>query len=218
MPSRANLVKIIGAAFVFGVIAAWAKGQNTDGVQTVSQLRSVVGNISTPWLLVPFIAGAQCLRIRTAAVVGLLATTVALTGFYLLTTFVVDLGHHGLFSDLRLEFGANRGYFEGALLTGPLFGALGGWWRQTRTIPASIVAGALLMAEPLLMLLGGAVGPRHVLAGGNGMPLVFRMIWGWGLSSDSGAIALSVYAAEFALGLAVVLLVATRRRSAARGA
>jgi hypothetical protein len=215
VPSRAALLKLVGAAFAFGVIAAWAKGQNTDGIQTVSQVRSVVGNISTPWLLVPFIAGAQCVRIRTAALVGLLATTAALTGFYLLTTAVVDLGHHSVVGDIRLEFGANRGYFEGGLLTGPLFGALGGWWRQTKTIPASIVAGALLMAEPLLMLLGGAVGPDHVLAG-NGMPLVFRMIWGWGLSSDSGAIALSVYAAEFVLGLAVVLLVAWRRRAPAR--
>jgi hypothetical protein len=177
---------------------------------------SVVGNVSTPWLLVPFLAGTRCTRVRAAALVGLVATTVALGGFYLFTTLVVDLGRHGVLGDLRLEFWANRGYFEGALLSGPLLGALGGWWRRTQTLPASAVAGALLMAEPIVLLLGGAVGPHHVLAAGNGLPLIFRMIWGWGLAAGSGTIALSVYAAEFLLGLAVVALVGLRRHVPAR--
>jgi hypothetical protein len=217
VPPRKRLAAILAAAFAFGVLAALAKGQNTDGVQTVSQVRSVLGNLSTPWLLVPFIAGTRCVRVRAAALVGLLATAAALTGFYLLTTFVTDLGGHGLVGDLRLEFAANRGYFEGGLLTGPLFGALGSWWRRDRTLPASIVAGVLLMAEPLVLLLGGALGPNHVLATGNGVPLVFRMVWGWGLAWSSSAIALSVYAAEFAIGLGVVLFVAWRHGPLARG-
>ena len=213
MPSRASLARIVAFAFAFGLVAAWAKGQNTDGIHAFSQFRGDVGNISTPWLLVPFIAGTRCMRIRSAALVGLLATTAALTGFYLLTTAVVDLGDHGVIGDLRLEFWGNHVYFEGGLLSGPIFGALGGWWRQTQTIPASIVAGVLLMAEPLLLLLGGAVGPHHVLAGGSGLPLVVRMLGGWGLSGGTSSIALGVYAAEFALGLALVLVV-TRRRLA----
>jgi hypothetical protein len=214
VPTRGTLARIVAAAFVFGVAAALAKGQNTDGIRTLSQVRSDLGNLSTPWLLVPFVAGTRCARRWPAVFVGLLATVTALAGFYLFTTFVVDLGHHGLVGDLRLEFAANRGYFEGGLVTGPLFGALGCWWRRTRTLPASIVAGSLLMAEPLVLLLGGAVGPHHVLAGGNGLPVVARMVWGWGLAASSSTIALSVYAAEFALGLFVVLLVAWRRSDA----
>ena len=216
MPARRRLIWIVGAAFAFGVLAAVAKGQNTDGVQTMSQVRSDLGNLSTPWLLVPFIAGTSCFRIRAAALVGLIATISALAGFYLLTTFVIDLGGHGVVGDLRLEFSANSGYFEGGLITGPLFGALGGWWRQTRTVPASILAGALLMAEPLALLAGGLFGPRHVVGPGNGVPLFVRMIAGWGLGSDAGAITIAVYATEFAAGLCLVLLVAWRRRLRAR--
>lgn len=211
MPSRGALGRIVVAAFAFGVLAALAKGQSSDGIATTSQLRSVVGNLSTPWLLVPFIAGTRCSRRWPAVLVGLLATLAALAGFYVLTTLVVDLGRHGLLGDLRLEFAANRGYFEGGLLAGPLFGALGCWWRQTRSLPASIVAGGLLMAEPLVLLLGGAVGPHHVLAAGSGLPLIARMVWGWGLGFDSGAIPLFVYGVEFAVGLVVVLLVMRRR-------
>src|SRR5437763_1636876 len=109
MPSRATLARIVVAAFTFGLIAALAKGQSSDGITTVSQLRSVLGNLSTPWLLVPFIAGSQCVRRRPAALVGLVSTLVALTGFYLFTTLVIDLGHHGPLGDLRLELSANRG-------------------------------------------------------------------------------------------------------------
>ena len=92
MPSRATLARILAAAFAFGLLAALAKGQNTDGVQTMSQVRGDLGSLSTPRL-----------------------------------------------------------------------------------------------------------------------PLTARMVWGWGLGADSGAVALSVYALEFAIGLAVVLLVMRRR-------
>jgi hypothetical protein len=211
VPSRGTLGRIVAAAFAFGMLAALAKGQSSDGIATMSQLRSVLGNLSTPWLLVPFIAGIRCVRRSPAAIVGLLATLAALAGFYVLTTLVVDLGHHGLLGDLRLELSANRGYFEGGLVAGPLFGGLGCWWRQTRTLPISIAAGVLLMAEPLVLLLGDAVGPHHVLAAESRLPLIARMVWGWGLGGGSGAIALFVYGIEFALGLVVVLVVMRRR-------
>jgi len=208
VPTRNRLAAILVAAFAFGVVAAVAKGQNTDGIATMSQVRGVLGNLSTPWLLVPFVAGTQCFRLRAGAVVGLFATLAALCGFYLLTTFVIDLGGHGVAGDLRLEFTGNRVYFEGGLISGPLFGSLGAWWQRERKVPVSIVAGALLMAEPIVLGLSGAFGPNRVSDGG--VPLLFRMVWGWGLGQDSGAIALGVYAAEFAIGLAVVLLVAWR--------
>jgi len=200
------------------VCAAWAKGQNTDGVQQVSQLRSVLGNLSTPWLLVAFFAGMQSSRPRRGAVVGLAATLCALAGLYLLSTLVEKLGGHGFLGDLRLELSGNRAYFEGGLITGPVFGALGAWWRRRPTAGTSLLAGGLLIAEPLVMLALGAAGPR-VHSAGTGLPLIARIIPGWGLTASSSGAAWAVYAAELGLGVAVVavgLASRTRRRSPQR--
>jgi hypothetical protein len=200
-----RLVAVLLAAFAFGVLAAWAKGQNTDGVAQVSQVRNVLGNLSTPWLLVAFFAGMQSPTPRRGALVGLAATLCALVGFYLLSTLVENLGGHGFIGDLRLELSGNRAYFEGGVITGPIFGALGSWWRRRPTARTSLLAGGLLIAEPLVML---ALGPirHHVLSASTGLPLIARIIPGWGLTADSGSAAWAVYAAELALGVAVVAI------------
>lgn len=203
--SATRITAVLLAAFTFGLLAAWAKGQNTGGVAEVSQARDALGNLSTPWLLVAFFAGMQSPRIGRGAVIGLAATLVALAGFYLLSTFVENLGGHGFIGDLRLELTGNRAYFEGGVITGPAFGALGAWWRRRPTARTSLLAGGLLIAEPLAML---ALGPirHHVLSASTGLPLVARIIPGWGLTADSGAAAWAVYATELALGVAVVAI------------
>jgi hypothetical protein len=200
-----RLGAVLLAAFAFGVFAAWAKGQNTDGVAQVSQVRGVLGDLSTPWLLVAFFAGMQSPQPRQGALVGLAATLCALAGFYLLSTLVENLGGHGFIGDLRLELSGNRAYFEGGVVTGPIFGALGAWWRRRPTARTSLLAGGLLIAEPLVML---ALGPirHHVLSASTGLPLIARIVPGWGLTADSGTAAWAVYAAELALGVAVVAI------------
>lgn len=208
MSTRLRLARLLVAAFVFGGLAAWAKGPG--GVHAISEVRSSLGNLSTPWLLVAFVAGTGFSRLRSAALAGLVATTVALISFYLLISLVQDLGAHGFVGDLRLEISANRGYIQGGIVTGPLFGALGAWWRQSRTLHASALAGALLMAEPVVLLLLDAFGPGGVLPSGGALPAVVRIVPGWGLSADSSTISIAVYAGEFILGLAVLLLVALR--------
>jgi hypothetical protein len=154
----------------------------------------------------------QCPRPGRGALVGLVATLCALAGFYLLSTLVENLGGHGFLGDLRLGLSGNRAYFEGGVITGPIFGALGSWWRRRPTARTSLLAGGLLIAEPLVML---ALGPIHhrVLSAGTGLPLIARIIPGWGLTGNSGAAAWAVYAAELALGVAVVAIgVANRKR------
>src|SRR6266511_1781358 len=121
---------------------------------------------------------AKSSGLASGALLGLLATMIALTGFYFVGTLLQDLGGHGFFRDLQLELSANKGYLEGGLVTGPLFGALGVWWRRTRTLRASVVAGALLMAEPLVLLAVGAYG-GGVLPRTHGLPEFVRIVPGW---------------------------------------
>jgi hypothetical protein len=210
MPSRRRLALVLLGAFAFGAFAAWAKGPGTDGIETMSQLRADLGNLSTPWLLVACFAGAQCSRPRAGALLGLLASVAALIAFYVVTTPLIDLGGSSFLENLRLELSANRGYFEGGLITGPIFGALGAWWRTTRSYRASILVGALLIGEPLVLAAMGVVHRGVAPEPGGSVPVLFRMFTGWGLSPDSPAISIGVYAAEFALGVAVVLVAALR--------
>jgi uncharacterized protein DUF6518 len=202
---------VLAFAFAFGLLAACAEGEG-GGEGTVPELRNALGNLSAPWLLVAVFAGIRSSRPRSGALLGLAATAAALIAYYLLSSLVWELADHGFIDDLRLVLSANRGYIEGGIVTGPLFGALGAWWRQSRKLHASIAAGALLMAEPLILMLLGAVGPDQVLPSESGLPAVVRLVPGWGLSPDRGAITIAVYVGEFVLGLGVVLLAVLRPR------
>src|SRR5207247_10542018 len=101
---------------------------------------------------VPFIAGIRSRRAASGALLGLLATMSALLGFYVLTTFVVDTG-------FGHELWGNRIYLASGVLSGPLFGALGAWWGRSRSIRASVIAGALLIGEPIVFAVIGVVFP-----------------------------------------------------------
>jgi hypothetical protein len=149
MSRRVRLVSFFAGALVLGALMAWAKGPN-GGVGAVAALRTDVGNLSTPWLLLAFLAGAQSSRVSRGALIGLVATMVALFGFYALTSIPVNLGGHTFLGDLFRELRANRIYLAGGLVSGPVFGALGAWWTQRGTLPASLLAGALLIAEPFV--------------------------------------------------------------------
>src|SRR5438552_11928648 len=88
--TRTHVLAILAAALAFGVFAAWAKGQDGDGVSTLAQLRADLGNVSAPWLLVAFLAGTRSSRLWPGALLGLAATMIGLFGFYLFTSLVVD--------------------------------------------------------------------------------------------------------------------------------
>jgi len=139
-----RMALIIGLAVVFGIVAAWIKGNG-------SGLRDAIGNISAVWLLLPFAAGAATgsRRVVVGAISGLIATIAALTGFYFAESFVLDLGQHPWLTDLSLVMGAMRYYGVGGLVTGPIFGALGHWWWHRRSLTAAGLLAAMFLGEPL---------------------------------------------------------------------
>jgi hypothetical protein len=144
VPRAAGAVVV---AFLFGAAASVLKG-NGWGV------RAVIGNMSAPWLLVPFIAGALTdgRRIRQAAFLGTVASLVALGGFYFANTFVLDLGPHPWLVDLRLTMRGGQQYFMLAAVSGPVFGVLGGWWQRRRATWPGILMAATFVLEPLAWL------------------------------------------------------------------
>jgi Family of unknown function (DUF6518) len=199
--TRLRVLRALALSAVLGAAMAAATDQGGGSRTFVSQLRNTIGSLSTPWVLIPFVAGAVCVRPRWGALVGLAATVSALTGWYLCATLVEDLGGHGFLGDLRLEFTANRVYFVGGLITGPLFGALGSWWRRERRFPTAVVAGALLIGEPVVLGLLTVLHRAHVLASGQRFLVVNVVTNTW----VEGRFAMSVLAGEFAVGVALVV-------------
>jgi hypothetical protein len=185
-----RLALILGLAAVFGIAAAWIKGNDVG-------LRDAIGNVSAVWLFLPFLAGAAagCRRVITAALCGLAATLAALAGFYFAESFVLDLGPHPWLTDLSLTMGTVVYYAERALLTGPIFGALGFWWQQRRSLVAAGILAASFVLEPAAWWLYG----MHI-GGGAAYPVPdYPALW----------------LAEIAMGIAGFALF---RRMARRGA
>lgn len=117
-------------------------------------LRATIGNLSAPWLLVAFCAGAILGRrgLWRGAVAGLFATVVALSAFYLTNIAVLGLYGHGPLGDVRFALGSGVYYVRLGLLSGPVMGALGALWRRRRVLFVLLGAASLLVLEPLAWL------------------------------------------------------------------
>ena len=180
MSLRRRVIVVLLAALVFGAVAALLKGQG-------SGVNQVLGNMSAPWLMVAFLAGTRSRSLRVGGALGLAATLMALSGFYLAFALSADLGDHGLAGDLYLTLsGYNSRYFLAGLVSGPALGAIGAWWNVRRSAPASVGIGLLLLCEPLAIALISNVG------------LLARLAGGWAESDPRP------YVGEFVLGLAVL--------------
>ncbi len=139
-----RVLLVLLAAATFGAVMSVLKGNDAG-------IRDDIGNLSAPWLLLPFFAGAAVHRREpAAAAAGLAATVTALVTFNVTNAFVLDLGPHSLATDLRLTLGATGYWIPRGLISGPVFGALGGFWRRRRYPVLGVAVILLLDAEPLL--------------------------------------------------------------------
>jgi len=175
------MIAVLGLAAAFGMASAWVKG-NGGG------MRDAIGNISAVWLLVPFLAAAAggARRLTTAALAGLAATLAALCGFYFADSFVLDLGPHPWLTDLALTMHAVPYYAEFALLSGPVFGALGFVWRRRYSLAAAGLLAAAFVFEPGAWWLYG-----RYLGGGTAYPVPgYPALWLGEISFGIGAFAL----------------------------
>lgn len=165
MTDRRRIALALLAAVAFGLVAALLKG-------THAGTRQVYGNMSAPWLALAFLPARYARSIWRGAALGIVATALGLAGFCLATGVISDLGQHGLLGDLRLEFAANRYWFEWGLLSGPVLGAFGAWSVRMRLANPLIVIGALFAVEPLAVFAWTKVPVTNgVLPGWAGQPI-----------------------------------------------
>jgi hypothetical protein len=184
--NRLVIVYVLLGMAVVGALLALLKGNSPFG------WRATVGNLSAPWLVIPYAASVWLSRgsIRRGVAIGVGASWAALLGFYLavgLTSPYSSNQMHALVESGR--YGLR--WVLLALLTGPLFGWLGSVRDRT---------GA---RRPVLTLVLAVIleGPAH---------LAFIQI------IDPGAEAQpSVWAVEFLVGVVglAVLWLWSRQRS-----
>jgi hypothetical protein len=153
------------AAIAFGVLVAVIKGQDTG-------VRNALGNMSAPWMLVPFLGGVLYSRVWHAALVGVVTTLAAFFGFYLAEAAILDLGPHPWYTDLKLTLGSGHFYETWGLLTGAIYGALGGVWASRSLVAAPVAVALAFVFEPLIVLALRWAG----IWGGGGL---FDHTWLW---------------------------------------
>jgi hypothetical protein len=162
----AKLARILAAAIAFGVLVAVIKGQDTG-------VRNALGNTSAPWAVVPFLAGMSWPSVWRGALVGVAATLAAFLGFYLAEAAILDLGPHPWYVDLKLTLGSGRVYETWGLLSGAVYGGLGGLWATRRHPAAPLAVGLAFASEPLIVLFLGQAG----IWGGDGLLLDYPWMW-----------------------------------------
>lgn len=157
------------AATAFGLAMAAIKGQGTGA-------RDALGNVSAPWLLLAFLAGVTVGRrkLLSAAAAGTAASLVALLAFYVAESRLLDLGAHSWLVDLRLAVMAGRIYLATALISGPIFGGLGGIWSRRRSPFVALTVGAMFALEPVAVWL---VEHRQGSVASSGLLTQYPWMW-----------------------------------------
>lgn len=145
MSGRLKLGQLLLAGVAFGVVIAVIKGQDVG-------VRNALGNISAPWVLVPFLAGTFYSQARQAALVGIATTLAAFFGFYLAEAAILDLGEHPWYVDLKLTLGSGHVYEIWGVPTGALYGGLGWLWASRSLAIAPVGVGLAFISEPLIVL------------------------------------------------------------------
>lgn len=138
-----RVVRFLGvglAAFGVGVIDSLIKGQG-DG------LLGALSQVVVPWFLLAFLAGAlnSERRYLLGALAGFEATMLALLGFYVINSLIFPW-----FGGIVNVLLAGKVYFELGLVSGPLFGAFGAWWRQHLSLVPVIALGVAFVLEAVV--------------------------------------------------------------------
>jgi hypothetical protein len=164
--ARGRWLATAAAAVAFGVGMAVIKGQDAGA-------RDALGNLSAPWVVLAFVAGAGQRTLWRGVAAGVLATLVAFAGFYAAEAFVLDLGTGSLIARLRLTLGSGHVYETWGVPSGVAFGLLGSAWRVRPAWRIGALVPALaFVTEPLIVYLLTRIG-----VWGGGLLFAHRWLW-----------------------------------------
>jgi Family of unknown function (DUF6518) len=137
---------VLGTAVTFGAVDQYIGS-------LFSPFLTAVSGMSAPWLLLPFAVGAlQASRVR-AAWLGLAATWLGIAGYVLM----IDSPMEGVHLTLRILAASGSSqwpWFLGGLISGPLYGVLGHYWRARRSWLCAGLAAIPVILEPAVSRLG----------------------------------------------------------------
>jgi hypothetical protein len=158
VPRLVIAVMIVVIAGIYGAADQYLGSRIGLGEWTVS-----VSQMSAPWLAIAFLAGCWPGRRVQAVAMGSLVTIAAVGGYLAMTLspmegVAVQSIHWGL------EVRSQLHIFLPALISGPAFGWLGGYWRATHSRLPGIVMAAFFVLEPLVRSLDGQLIDSHSLA------------------------------------------------------
>lgn len=106
-----------------------------------------ISQMSAPWLLLPFLAGAWQRSMRNAVLIGLATTLLAVVAYVFMIVSPME-GTHLTARVAAASLASQWPWFAGGLITGPLQGWLGHRWRAARSPSAGLVAVLPLLLEP----------------------------------------------------------------------
>lgn len=131
-------------ALVLGALDSLIKG---DGAGLIGALSET----AAPWFLLAFIAGAATndRRFTVGALTGFEATLLALIGWYFVNSFIFPFGTYTWTSSFHSSLLTGKVFFELALVSGPLFGAFGAWWKRNLSMVPVFALGFAFILEAL---------------------------------------------------------------------
>jgi hypothetical protein len=150
-PQQVRRVLVVGIiAFAVGSLDSLVGGRGIGLLGALSQT-------AAPWFLLAFLAGAATSdrRYILGALSGLGATVCALVGFYFVNSLMFAYGTWP--QDLHYALGSGKIYFELGMVSGPLFGWCGAWWKQHLSLVPVVVIGLFFVAEALIRAPSAAI-------------------------------------------------------------
>jgi len=185
MSRKVTIVAILIGAVVFGAADQYLGAQYSPFLIEVSGL-------SAPWLFLPFLAGASQRAARSAALLGLATTWLAVAAYSFMAVSPmegVNLTSQGYLGELARQWP----WLAGGLVSGPLYGWLGHRFRTHRSWTVGLLAALPVVLEPV-----GRWLTTHF-----GLDRLFRWEFSWP-PSGLGQGAVTAMLAEACLGLLLI--------------